>query len=134
MFDLSERPTVWIPVEWTQLKPGENDGLAVESKVEIEILIELLDRDELIKLFGPDFGIDPEEGDEPTEKKSKFEQQVDRFMAVVSDWRKFKNKGENVTFGRDMAEKILKVPGFAPAFVTAYLSACGGKADIRKGN
>lgn len=150
MFDLSDRPLVWIPITWKVLRPPErkakdkgDEGVAVEVDVTIDVNIEILDREELTKLFGDDIGMereegehrlgdDPEDGDTPALTRRQLE--TARFMRVVKGWRKFNNQGAPVPFSDENATKLLAVPGFISAFETSYLAACAGRADIRRKN
>lgn len=140
MFDLSDRPLVFIPVKWTVLRPGEEkdgvEGLAKELEVAIEVEVEIKDRDELISLFDDKFGddLDTEGAEVDGERLTGRELEVKRFLAVVKRWRKVVEKGKPLELNEANARKMLLVPGFLSAFETAYLSACAGKADIRKGN
>lgn len=140
MFDLADRPLVFIPVKWTVLKPGEGadgeDALAVEVEVSVEVEVEVKDRDELLELFEDQFGDDLETEGALIEGKrlTGRELELKRFLAIVKRWRKVVNKGKALELNEDNARKMLLVPGFASAFQNAYLAACAGKADIRKGN
>jgi hypothetical protein len=149
MFDLSDRPLVWIPVKWTTLRKPEpdpapkgrrkkpaDDGeepLAIETEVSVELEVELLDRDQIPKLLGDLLEDDKGETDDTTEL-SERERELRRFMRVVKNWRKLKNGPQSVPFNEDNARLLLAVPGFISSFETAYLGACAGKADIRRGN
>lgn len=140
MFDLADRPLVFIPVKWTVLKPGETkdgeEGLAVEQEAVVEVEVEIKDRTELLALFEDTFG--ETEGVEGAEvdgtRLTGRELEVKRFMAVVKRWRKVVNGSKPLELNEENARKLLAVPGFASAFETSYLAACAGKADIRKGN
>lgn len=149
MFDLADRSLVWIPIKWTVLRPPESgegeDPLAAEVEVSIEVEVELLDRDELVKFFGDELGIEREDGEKregdleenaPADATppTRRELEVRRFSRLVKNWRKFKNRGESVPFNAENVAKLLAVPGVVSAFEAAYLAACAGKADIRRGN
>lgn len=130
MFDLSDRPRAWIEIAWPAIKPGEEDGLAVEFEQKIELFVEILDRDEMKKLFPRLMGDD--ETPEPSE--------IEVVMRLASDWRqsgskkKILDKGREVPFTRKNVEKLIKVPMFGPSFTAAYLAAVGGKVKLREGN
>lgn len=137
MFDLADRPLVFIPVKWTVLKPGEGeDALAVETEAVVEVEVEIKDRDELLALFEDTFGEDDTvEGAEVGGERLKGrELEVKRFLAIVRRWRKVVSGRKALELNEENARKLLSVPGFASAFETSYLAACAGKADIRKGN
>lgn len=135
MFDLSDRPLVWIPVKWSVLRPGEGeDALAVEAEAKVELEIEILDREELVKLFAEEVGAEGEEPEVDGEKLKGRDLELARFMKVVRDWRKVADRGEALQFNSENARRMLGIPGFTAAFETAFLAACVGKVEIRKGN
>lgn len=120
MFDLVDRPSVWIAVKWPGLIRGpDEDGLAVSTEFEIEIEIDLVDRDEVAKLFVDGLDRDAE---------------VDLFKRVVHGWRKFKIAGKQAEFNDENIRKLLAVPMFATGFETSYLKAWQGKAETREKN
>lgn len=130
MFDLSDRPSVFIPVKWSVLRPNEDpEKNAVEQEVEIDVEVEILDRDELVELFNLRAeGGDGEAGDDKRARELKA------FMRVVSDIRKLKDGGKTVKFDEAVARKLLALPGFLTAFEAAYFNACAGKLEIRRKN
>jgi hypothetical protein len=143
MFDLSDRPLVWIPIKWTALKRPDDDpaGLAIEAEFTFDCEVEVLDRDELVKLFGDDLGLEREAGearagdqagDNPPPTKRELE--VARFLKVVKAWRKVKDGGRDLELNAENVGRVLARPAVVSAFETAYLAACAGKADIRRGN
>lgn len=137
MFDLADRPLVFIPVKWAVLKPGEGeDAIAVESEAVIEVEVELKDRDELLTLFDDKFGeVSGEDGAVVEGKRlTGRELEVKRIMAIVRRWRKVMNGNKPLEFNEENLRKLLAVPGFATAFENAYLAACAGRVEIRKGN
>lgn len=157
MFDLSDRPLVWIPVKWSVLRPGAKaTSLAVETEALIEVEVDVLDRNELVELFAGYFeegtvaavaeaaaavaaSDDSEEAEDepealPEPAPSERELEVKRFLRVVKNWRKFKDGGRPVEFNEANVRRLLAVPGFASAFEGRYLAACAGKSDIRRGN
>ncbi len=141
MFDLTDRPLVCVPVKWQVLRPSEKEGeTAVEHEVSIEIEVEIKDRDELVELTSEMFGLSAEKAkeiedlppEEIVERSRKLE--VEQFMSIVRNWRKFKAGGKPVDFTPENVRKLLSVPGFLTAFQTAYFNACAGKVETRKGN
>ena len=135
MFDLSDRPLVWIPVKWAVLRPGEgDDALAVETEAVIEVEVEILDREELKTLFAAEFGIEDAKPEVDGKQLEGRELETARFMKVVRDWRKVADNGKALEFNAENVKGMLSVPGFTSAFETAFLAACVGKVDIRKGN
>jgi hypothetical protein len=141
MFDLADRPLVWIPVKWTVLRPGEGDKEeAVETEVSIKIEVELKDRDDIAELSVKMFGLDPEEkpeasiADQLKDAKKGREKEVELFMQLVTNWKGVKKSGVDVDFNAENVRAMLGVPGFWGAFQSAYMSACVGKRETRKGN
>lgn len=137
MFDLSDRPLVWLPIKWTVVRPGEGeDALAVEVEAAVEVEVELKTRDELLAMFEEKFS--DEEGVESAEvggeRLKGRELEAKRFETVVKRWRKVVDGGKPLELNKDNIRRMLGVPGFASAFETAYLAACAGKVDIRRGN
>lgn len=127
MFDMLDRPKVWIPVYWPGLAPSEKEGeVAKTVEHRIDVLVEIVERKELIALFG--LG-EPEDGDK-REKLSDF----DLFKRVAHDWRKVVASGNPVPFADDNIQMMLRQNSFPTAFTTAYLSACAGVVEIREGN
>lgn len=136
MFDIADRPLVFIPIKWTVLRPGEGDDAnAVEVDAIVEVEVEVKDRDELLILFDDYFG-EPENGEVKIDEQrlSGRALELKRFMALVSRWRKVVAGGKPLELNEDNARKMLLVPGFATAFEASYLAACAGKSEIRKGN
>lgn len=120
-FDLLESPLLWIPVVWPTLIPGENDGIAVVSESRIDVLVEVVDREELQRIFFPEEG-EPEISD------------LDGFKRIARDWRKLVAGTSPVPFTDENMKKLLAVPSFPSAMQTAYLKACNGKVEVREGN
>jgi len=124
MFDVLDRPLLWIPVRWPGLKPSGPDGLGVAEAVEneIEILVELKDADG-VKLL-----TDPDEEEAKTPK-------IDAFMSFATDWRKIKSGGTPLPFSRENADLLIKrqLP-FFDAFRLAYINAMLGRVETREGN
>ena len=143
MFDLAERPLVWIAVKWSILKPSEEaDKTAVEHEVSVELEVEVKDRDELIVIAGDMFGLtEGEEKPKVADKRTPLElaaaareKEVDQFLLIVSNWRKLADGGKPVAFDRANVKRILAIPGFTNGFQTAYFLACAGKTEAREGN
>ena len=154
MFDLSEKPLVWIPVKWLSLRPGPKAGdLAVEHENEIKVEVELKDRDELVEFFADALSETPQGkalkdsvagdaaqdveapiGEEAGEKPSPRVTEAERFLGLVKNWSGVADKGQPIELNLANAKRMLAVPGFAGAFETAYLLACAGKVETRKGN
>lgn len=130
LFDLADRPRAWIEVAWPAVMPDEGGGLAKEGEHKIELLVEIVDRDELARLFPQIIGDGT--GASPTE--------VEIVTRLVSDWRqagsqrKILDKGREVPFNKANAAKLIRVPMFGAAFTVAYIAAVGGKMKLREGN
>lgn len=142
MFDLAERPLVWITVKWSMLKPHEDETLpAVEHEVSLELEVEVKDRDELITLAEDIFGLAETKSAIKDDKRppleiisEKRDAEVKQFLGLVSNWRKFKEGGKPVDFTPENVKRLLAVAGFTNGFQTAYFLACAGKAETREGN
>lgn len=120
-FDLTDAPLLWVPVTWPMLKPGPDDGIAIVEEARIDVLVEIVDRDELKAIFYAEDG---------AEQMSDF----DGFKRIVRDWRKVMDGNSPVPFTDENIEKILRVPSFPNALQTAYLKACNGSVAVREGN
>lgn len=132
MFDVLDRPKVWIPIYWPGLAPSDVEGevaKAVEHR--IDVLVELLDRDPLIDIFE----LSADENNK-VERTAEQERQREReiFNRLVFDWRRVFSSGQPVPFNPENVDKMLKLNNFPMAFTTAYLQACGGKVETRAGN
>lgn len=124
MFDILDRPLHWIPVKWPGLAQGDSeDALSKPTEHEIELRVELVDREEIQTLFPALFGKDTAP---PTD--------MELFKRVVKGWRKIKANGRVPDFSDENIALLLKAPLFAPNFSTAYLDAMGGQTAIREGN
>lgn len=121
MFDLVDRPRLWISVKWPGLAPGPDDGLAVEVEHEIEVEVDLVDREEIIALF-------------PAEKTLSPDEEIATFKRLVSGWRKFKIAGQTAEFSDANIRKLLSVPMFSTGFELAYMKAWQGKGEAREKN
>lgn len=128
MFDLADKPVVWIPVTWDVLFQPDGDGEVAKTKQQsIDLLVEIVDRQELRKLFS---GMRPD--DDTTVYPDIPE--IERFTRIVSDWRKVVSNKKPLPFNPENAEKLLNVAGFNTAFVTAYMMALSGAVETREGN
>lgn len=123
MFDLSEKRLCWIPVTWPGLKPN-GDDLAEPVENEIECLVELVDRDGLRAVFP--------QGEDAENAKTLSE--VEKFMALVHDWRKVRDGENPVPFNKKNVERILAVPMFGSGFETSYIKAWAGQLEYREKN
>lgn len=144
MFDLLDKPLHWIPVKWPSLKaPDDADNLSAPGENEVELRVEILNREEVIWRFPGMFGDErkpmgkPPSGcaskDEP-EKWAPTPDEVETFLRVVQDWRKISAKGRRVELNPENARLLLQSPMFGPSFASAYLMAIGGQAEIREKN
>lgn len=121
VFDLLDRPLVWIEVRWPGLKPGPEGGLAEEVEHVIELQVEVVDRDRLIELFALEEGMTPVDD-------------LTAFRELVKDWRKIVAAGNPLPFEEANIKRLLALPSFSTSLQAAYLGACAGKAKLREGN
>lgn len=128
VFDLLDRPLMWIPVRWPGLKPGPDGGVAVPTEHEIEVEVELLDdKEEFTKVFGLDDPAQRKEGEtDPTD--------FDAFKRVVKNWRKLTANKIPVEFTDENIRRVLRLPNFATSLQVAYLNALAGRVETREGN
>jgi hypothetical protein len=125
MFDLLDRPLHWIPVKWAALVPAKKcSDLSVQGHHEIELRVELIDREEATGMFPALFDKD----DEPVMDGFGV------FKRVVKDWRKIKANGQAVPLTDENIKLLLNVPCFEAAFAVAYVTALAGQAEVREGN
>lgn len=130
LFDLSDRPMAWIEVAWPGIVAGEEDGFAQEIEHKIELFVEIVERDELKRLFPRLMG----------DNEAPLVSEIDIVMRLASDWRqagskrKILDKGKEVPFTKKHVEKLIKKPMFGPSFTTCYMAAVGGKVRVREGN
>jgi hypothetical protein len=123
MFDVLDRPLLWIPVRWSSLRPGgeDPDALAVPVEHEIEVRIEIKDTPDLAPLATPEPG--------------KEMQRLDALMTYATDWRKVVSGGKPFPFNRENADAFLRAaPAFFDRFHVAYLMAVVGRVETREGN
>lgn len=124
MFDLLDRPLHWIPVGWNSLVPPKRgEGLSIAGKHEIELRVELVDREEAVKMFPSLFGGEGEE-----------HEGFDIFRRVVKEWRKIKANGQAVPLTDENIKLLMGVPCFEAAFKVAYVTALAGQSEVREGN
>lgn len=123
MFDLLDRPLVFIPVKWPGLKQGP-DGAAVPTEHVVDIQVEILDQ------VAVNEWLQKGAKTQPTPAKQRIHE-IDTFRAVAKNWRGLKN---SPVFDDDNIAKLLVWPGFADAFGVAYLNAWNAKVETREGN
>lgn len=128
MFDLLDRPLHWIPVKWPSLKPsGDGEGLSVSGENEVELKIEIVSREEAMRLFPAAFDMPVDEAPDP-------DRELNTFKRLVVDWRKISSGGKRVEMSDEHIRALLSVPMFGPAFAQSYILALGGVSEIREGN
>jgi len=125
MYDLLDRPLVFIPVEWPGLIATE-DGGAISTTHRVEIQVEILDRDEFTAWAAK--GLLTPEGD------ARVAHELEVFREVAKGWRKIKSAGRTPEFSDDNILALLRKPGFVSAFGPAYLKAFAGQVEVRTGN
>lgn len=124
MFDLLDRPLHWIPVKWNALVAAKKaSDLSVPGSHEIELRVELVDREEAIRMFPSIFG---EGGEE--------QPGLEVFKRAVKEWRKIKANGQVVPMTDENIKLLLGVPCFEAAFKVAYVTALAGQSEVREGN
>jgi len=123
MFDLLDRPLVFIPVKWPGLKQGP-DGGAVSTEHVVEIQVEILDQTAVNAWLatGAVTHDDPE---------AQAKHEIETFRVVAKNWRGLRNAP---VFDDDNIRRLLVWPGFADAFGNAYLNAWNAKVETREGN
>lgn len=122
MFDFADKALVWIPVRWDTLRPGEDpDDLAVVRENEIEVQVEIVDRDRLREIF-PGGVIDDKDAE------------ASAFKALAHNWRKIRDGDKPVIFNDENVARLLAVPMFAGGFERAYMDAWSGRVEYREKN
>lgn len=146
MFDILDRPLHWIPVKWPGLSQGEDENaLSTPVEHEIELRVELVDREEAKALFPVLFYDGPRPNEWDVEGIAEFTAKMDElrksapaelelFKRLVKGWRKIKAGGRVPDFNDDNIGLLLKVPLFAPSFTEAYLDALRGRTAVREKN
>lgn len=120
MFDLADKRLVWIPVRWKGVK-ANGDGMAANTTHEIECQVELVDRERMDEIFG-------------TAAKPSTLSELEKFKAVVHDWRKVKAGKVSAPMTDENITAMLRVPMFAAGFDHSYLDAWTGQIEEREKN
>lgn len=120
-FDLAEKRLAWIPIRWGGIQPGEGEGLATNTIHEIECQVELVTFARMREIFTPEEG-QPVLSD------------VEKFKAVVQDWRKVKMGSVSAPMVDENIDKLLQVPMFPAGFEKSYLDAWTGQLEEREKN
>ena len=136
MFNLAAKRLVWIPIVWKDVAPppDDPDGLAIEVENQIEVLADLVNHEGLQGIFG---GPEDEEDDpETAERKARGRAmtEIQRFRAVVSNWRGIGVGDSPAPFTDENIEALLKVRNFARGFDTSYLQAWSGQIKVAEKN
>lgn len=126
MYDLTDRPLVFIPVDWPGLAVND-DGEAVEVANSVRLQVEILDRIEFDAWLHS-------EAPEGSSEEDKVAFEVARLRKVVKGWRDVKMSGRIADFEDKNIRILLLVPGFPEAFWKAYADAWTGKVKVREGN
>lgn len=136
MFDLSTKRQVWILVEWPGLVQEGGEKLAVATTHEIEMLVELLDKEEAAQLSDRYKEVAPADPDNitPAERAQGLAMELAAIKEIASDWRKVLSGGQPVPFTDENIMRMIKVQGFSPAFNLAYRKAQAGMAETREKN
>jgi hypothetical protein len=124
-YELLDRPLLWIPVAWAGLVAGENDGIAQPVEHEIEVLVELVDKEQVRSVFGL-----AEDGRTVAEERDEFVV----VKTLCSGWRRITYRGSTLPFTDDNLRRVVYLPNFMGAFTLAYMSAVGGRVATRLGN
>lgn len=125
MFDLTDRPLHWISVKWPGLAQDDDANLTSQpTEHEVELRVELVDREEAKDLFPAVFDLD--------DRQQPEEMVV--FKRIVKDWRKVVARGAVVKMTEANIGKMLRVPMFGAAFTNAYIAALGGRVEVREKN
>lgn len=136
MFDLLDRPLVWIPVKWPGLIQKEESAVAEAVEHEVEIQVEILDRDEM-ESWGERGSKGPVIPEGTAPEAAKALQAADGlaiFKEVAKAWRKIGAGGKSLAFNDENIAKLLRVQGFGAAFGQAYVDAWNGRIATRSGN
>jgi len=127
-FDLYDRPLVWIPVKFPGLSQPDGDEVAVAIMHEVELQVEILDREqfaEWMQLLEAD-----------AENAGTVDRQAENrsVTMIVKGWRKVKARGRTVEFNEENLRRLLAWPNFVTALGTSYMKAWQGQAETRLGN
>ena len=134
MFDLAAKRLVWIPIVWKGLVQRSPDALAEPTEFEIQVLAELLTREEMQAIFGGE--VSDEDSPEERDRKEAGAKltSLDRFKKLVSDWRNIKMGGTDAAFTDENIGKLITLPNFALGFDTSYLTAWSGQIALAEKN
>lgn len=127
MFDFAEKPQVWIPVRWPGLIQRDVAKLAEPIEYEIHCLVELVDTDRLVEIDAKFNRVDM-----PDEERRNTEREA--FKELVADWRGVKQGGKDLPLNDENIDRLIKRPGFASGFNTAFVEAMNGRIESREGN
>lgn len=120
MFDLAAARLAWVPIRWPGVKEGD-EGVAENCEFEIECQVELVDTERLKEIFTP------------TEDQAQLSD-LDKFKALVRDWRKVAMSGQSAPMTDENIALILRVPMFARGFEESYMDAWRGALETREKN
>jgi hypothetical protein len=134
MFDLADKALVWIPISWPGLKQADPDAVAEPTTFEIQVLAEILDKDEMRAVFGADEEEAPEDETMDQAYERQRSKELKAFMRVVSDWRGFKIAGQPAEFNEANARRLIALPNFGTGFNTSYLTAWAGRIELATKN
>lgn len=127
MFDLLDRPLVWIGVAWPGLVQKDETGVAEVTEHRVELQVEILDRSDYAKWL--------DDGEKQARDDGVDEEaELALVLQVTRAWRKVVANGTPIAFSPDNLARLLRAPGFIPAFSIAYGNAWAGKAETREGN
>lgn len=125
MFDLADKPLVWIPVKWPGVA-GDGENLASNVTHEIECQVELVDTQGLVLIMADyDAELDPE---------AKAKEELARFRKLVHDWRKVKMGRTSAPMTDENILRMLRVPNFSAGFERSYIAAWSGRLEEREKN
>lgn len=125
MFELVDAPLVWMPVEWPGLVQGKDEAIAEAVTHRVELLVELVAKDEFRALF---------QLDDAGEMTGDAVDEDAVWTRLVRGWRKIVANGSPVPFTPDNGKRLMARPGFMIGFALAYFQAMGGRVKEREGN
>lgn len=123
-FDLTALPLLWIAVRWPGLAQKDEAATAEVVEHELQIQVQILDRPE----FQAWMRAVEADAENPTVDGAG---ELAIFKTVARNWRKVKGTPD---FNDENVGRLLRFPGFVPAFATAYMAAWQGRAELREGN